>query len=508
MRKYLLFFLLAFLNLNAAIIYVKTSATGVNNGISWSNAYTDLQVAISNATYGDEIWVATGTYKATSTTDRTISFNMKNGINLYGGFNGTETSITQRDISQNPTTLSGDIGAIGDNSDNTTTILKIISITSGLTMDGFRVISGRGSGSAGIALNNNTGIINIKNCYFYDNFGGTAGAIFLAYQGNYTVNVSNCDFISNISVNGAIFADDSNNNNLNISDCRFKGSVAGGKAVLSFGGANFMMDRCTITNNTSNQSSLLYINANNSTKISNTLIVGNSYSESAIAFYSSNNISQILENVTIAHNKKIFLTNDFYTTVYSANGIVKVYNSIIYGNTNASNNNQIDTGNTVSYSLVENGYGGGTNILNVNPSFVNPNNLNAAPFDCTPYNYQLSNNSVAINAGSNNFVTQLQDLLLKNRISGSSVDMGAYEKAGNLNTNESAHSRKTLFYDFKNENIIIRNNKETSIIIYDSMGRIILKKNIKDLLSLSGFPSGVYYIGMENTSEKIKIIKK
>ncbi|MCD9616182.1 T9SS type A sorting domain-containing protein [Chryseobacterium gleum] len=509
MKKYLLFSLLAFSSMNAATLYVNSSATGSNNGLSWANAYTDLQTAMSNAIYGDEIWVAAGVYKATSTTDRTISFNMKNGVSLYGGFSGTETSIGQRNISQNPTTLSGDIGAIGDSSDNTNTILKIINTTSGLTVDGFRFISGRAGGAGGISLNNNTGIINIKNCYFYDNQGSAAGAIFQAYQGNYTVNVINCDFISNISVYGAVFSDDSNNNNLTISNCKFKGSVAGGNAVLRFLGANFVMDRCVVTNNTSNQSSLFYIDANNSAKISNTILAGNSYHECALALYSSNGIPQILENVTVVHNKKVFLTNTFETAVYSANGKFNLYNSIVYGNTNSSNNDQVDAGNIVSHSIVENGYTGGTNVLNVNPVFTNSNILSAAPFDCTSYNYQLDISSAAINAGNNSFVTQTQDLLGNNRIFGTAVDLGAYETTTNLGTNENAYKKITLFYDFKSENLIIKNRNSNNIVtIYDSMGRIVLKANISDSLSLSEFTPGVYFVTLQNTSEKIKVLKK
>ncbi len=501
--------LLAFSNIDAATIYVNSSATGSNNGLSWANAYKDLQVALSNAVYGDEIWVASGVYKATSTTDRSISFNMKNGVNLYGGFSGVETSLTQRNISQNPTTLSGDIGAIGDGADNTNTILKIISITSGLTVDGFRLISGKAGGAGGITLNNNTGVINIKNCYFYDNLGTAGGAIFQAYQGNYTVNVTNCDFISNISVNGAVFSDESNNNNLTISNCKFKGSVAGGFAVLGFLGANFVMDRCVVTNNTSNQSSLIYVDANSSAKISNSLIVGNSYNENAIAFYSGNSISQILENTTVAHNKKVFLTNTFETAIYSMNGTAKIYNSIVYGNTNSSNNDQVDTGNIISHSIIENGYAAGTNILNVNPLFINANALSAAPFDCTPYDYQLGNNSMAVNGGSNGFVTQPQDLLGSDRISGTTVDLGAYEKAGNLGINESANLTKNLFYDFKTDNIIVRNkNKNNTIIVYDQMGRGILKQKVNESLSLSSLSSGIYYVNLQNTTETIKVIKK
>jgi hypothetical protein len=95
----------------AAVIYVNAAATGANNGTSWANAYTSLQTAVGTGGAGDELWVAAATYKPTPTTDRTISFALKNGLGVYGGFNGTETMRSQRNPAVNVTTLSGDIAA-------------------------------------------------------------------------------------------------------------------------------------------------------------------------------------------------------------------------------------------------------------------------------------------------------------------------------------------------------------------------------------------------------------
>jgi hypothetical protein len=77
-----------------AIIYVKSGSTG--NGSAWNNAYGSLATAIAAAVAGDEIWVAAGTYKPTTGTDRTASFNLKNNVGIYGGFAGTETTRNQR----------------------------------------------------------------------------------------------------------------------------------------------------------------------------------------------------------------------------------------------------------------------------------------------------------------------------------------------------------------------------------------------------------------------------
>jgi len=71
--------------INASTIYVDGNAAGGNNGSSWTDAYTQLQVALNAATSGDEVWVAQGTYLPTTTiggsTDRYKAFQMVNGRN-------------------------------------------------------------------------------------------------------------------------------------------------------------------------------------------------------------------------------------------------------------------------------------------------------------------------------------------------------------------------------------------------------------------------------------------
>jgi predicted outer membrane repeat protein len=96
--------------------YVDVDATaGTNDGDSWANAFTDLQSALGDANC-TEVWVAEGVYKPTTGTDRSISFHVLIGVQLYGGFDGTEGVITARNPAANPTILSGDI----DNNDTDT----------------------------------------------------------------------------------------------------------------------------------------------------------------------------------------------------------------------------------------------------------------------------------------------------------------------------------------------------------------------------------------------------
>jgi hypothetical protein len=128
-----------------AVLFVDGDASGANTGASWADAYTDLQAALAAATSGDEIWVAAGTYKPTSGTDRSISFNLKEDVSLYGGFKGTEATRDQRDWTTNATTLSGDIGAAGTAADNTYHVVYAIDVIDA-TLDGFTITAGQADG--------------------------------------------------------------------------------------------------------------------------------------------------------------------------------------------------------------------------------------------------------------------------------------------------------------------------------------------------------------------------
>ena len=85
--------ILATVTAEAAVRYVTQGGGGSKNGTSWTNAYDEaaFPAAIQSAAAGDEIWVKTGVYRP-STNDATKSFVLKNGVALYGGFAGAETS--------------------------------------------------------------------------------------------------------------------------------------------------------------------------------------------------------------------------------------------------------------------------------------------------------------------------------------------------------------------------------------------------------------------------------
>ena len=101
----------------AEVVFVKADAQGTNDGSSWENAYLDLQDGLDHAEASggavNEIWTAAGTYRPSKRTDpddpRSATFQLLNGLGIYGGFAGWENDRDQRDGSAGSTVLSGDL---------------------------------------------------------------------------------------------------------------------------------------------------------------------------------------------------------------------------------------------------------------------------------------------------------------------------------------------------------------------------------------------------------------
>lgn len=92
----LLSFCLLAIQVNAkTVYYVKSGATG--NGTSWSNASGSIQAMIDEASPGDEVWIAGGTYVTPSLDNYNYWFKLKLGVSIFGGFKGGESDLMQRE---------------------------------------------------------------------------------------------------------------------------------------------------------------------------------------------------------------------------------------------------------------------------------------------------------------------------------------------------------------------------------------------------------------------------
>ncbi|MFK7771315.1 MAG: T9SS type A sorting domain-containing protein [Saprospiraceae bacterium] len=231
-----------FANVLTAQTFVKSDATGANDGTSWANAYSDLSDALNNSAPLDEIWVAAGTYKPGGATPDTASFfTFPHDLLLYGGFAGTETMLSERDWAANETILSGDhLDNDVDNDfdtfrdDNSLHVMWLTdTVTTASTVDGFTVRNGDTSPGAASGDDRRGGGIftygapAIRNCLFTQNNGYFGGGLYPRGSTTATgVIIENCVFENNASgrQGGGIYL--LAGAAATISDCTFSGNTA------------------------------------------------------------------------------------------------------------------------------------------------------------------------------------------------------------------------------------------------------------------------------------------
>jgi hypothetical protein len=370
----------------SATKYVKEGATG--NGSSWNNSSGDLQYMINQTSPGGEVWVAKGTYKPirrAHTTDtitpnnRDNAFVIKTGVRVYGGFDGTETTLSKRNFHENISILSGNLGDTLITDDNAYHVVVCAGNLVIAVLDGFTIKDGNANGTGNISVSGDS----LSR--------GSGGGISV-------INTFASPRLSNLTVKDNKAS--ANGGGISIlfslpiiTNCIFSGNEAGTE-----GGGIYL--------------SLSPIN------IINTIINGNkSGSGSGIfAFYSS---SLNLVNVTISGNTNFGMVN-FNTSP-------QIKNSIIYGNGSGG----MRGGNPTYFNSLVQGLNNSTNgniSGSTNPLFINAPNYNSAPF--TNGDYRLSPCSPVINAGNNSYLgaNDTTDVAGKARRHNLSlVDMGAYE---------------------------------------------------------------------------------
>ena len=209
--------------------YVNAAANGNNSGTSWPNAFTNLQSALDVAQNGDEIRVAAGTYKPSKRTTpsdpRSATFQLNDGVSVYGGFAGGETTREERDWTAHVTRLSGDL--LGDDdpilvhtSDNCYYVVVPVSTSTRSTLDGFAV-TGASGGSSVYVYNVETAV---RNCRLVDNCAGAAGGI-AAHCDNHSVVIDHCTFGDKDSgVEDPVYIELDNSSNCTITHCTFAGT--------------------------------------------------------------------------------------------------------------------------------------------------------------------------------------------------------------------------------------------------------------------------------------------
>lgn len=455
----LLFTLYSLSSTALAQMYVDANATGANDGSSWTNAYTDLQDALTAADGEDEIWIAEGTYKPVVPDDpnnvlngeRQEAFTItghQDGLKIYGGFDGSETQLSQRNPKEHVVLLSGDIDendepfapqTDNDNDQYTATQTDHINgensyhvilfdagdggdtdgtdkigtnvdpnITNAALLDGIQVTGGLADGAGpdgdgGAIYCDGRGAGNecsptLKNIIFYGNYAGRGAGIYNNgdEDGTSSPNISNSVFLAN-------------------------STASAGTAIYNLGQSG----------------------GNSSPLVQNNIFTKNSgdvgFAIANDAQYSGNSKPTIV-NSTFANNGSI--DGKGTGVIYSANSNPTITNSIFFGNGDGIFNDNSTP--TISHSLVEGSGGsgswdtalgtdGGGNI-DTNPQFVDANNPEGDDdiFGTVDDGLTLQYGSPAIDAGDDTAPNlQTTDITGADREQGNTVDMGVYETEPN-----------------------------------------------------------------------------
>jgi len=261
---------------DSVIRYVKAGGNG--DCSSWAQA-CELQTAIYIAVPGDQIWVAAGTYKPTTSSNRSATFQIKSGVAIYGGFPAEGGDETSRDWQLNKTYLSGDIGLPGNINDNCYHVVTAISVDVTGSLDGFYVVNGNANSSNGL-----------------DNVGGGI------YLSNAAPTLTHVTFSDNTASyrGGGMYNYDSSPSLINVTFSANTAEYGGGMYNYYYSSA--MLTNVTFVANTATYSGGgMYNYYYSSATLTNVTFVANTATYSGGGMY-NNDSSPSLTNVTFSAN--------------------------------------------------------------------------------------------------------------------------------------------------------------------------------------------------------------
>lgn len=401
-------------------VYVKAAATGSNNGSSWADAYTSLQKAVQNPC-ADTIRVAKGTYKP-ALISRDSTFNVNRRLFIWGGYpDSGNPADTSRNPLLYPSVLSGDIGIVGDSTDNTYVIMRVNNDDTSVVIDGLTFSRANGDPNifnsnrgGGINASNNKNLL-VKNCTFEKNYANFGSAVYSSGK----ITMEGCIFQQNNAVWGTYYMEGANALVRNSAFTQNRAQTGGGV----YCNTNAVFENVVFHKNVANMAGGAYINNNQAARFINCNFIRNDGVNTHVGagLYNYMQFTGTQANPVI-HNC-IFYENTYNGTITNL-----AYTDWVWViGTNVVTIDPMD----IKYSAVFTGLP--SVISNISSGEIHFRDVNdpAGPdgkWFTADDGLQADRCSRAINNGNNNDVVNIpMDITGSNRIRNTIVDMGAYE---------------------------------------------------------------------------------
>lgn len=449
---------------------LKVSPTG-----QWGeeSVYSTLTAAYTDAKPGDEIWVGQGDYSIAAL------ITMKSGVNVYGGFWGTETERAQRSQDASLTILRSTGAQI---------LLGISGIVASTEWNGVTFTGANHTGAGAIRVGDNC-IIN--NCIIRNNTTtGNGGGAYL--QGN--AMIENSLILENVS-NG--------------------GGGGGGIAAQN----TALIHNCVIINNKAKASGGGVFATSHPITVKNCLIANNEASSSGGGVYlgAKDGVAAKIINSTIVRNKKLTATNKGGGVNLGASA--SMYNSICWGNESETEANSFTATTVVkncaldSETTLSSGVGNilletansGSELGKYYPDFKSPSTVAGIIVEDYAYDFSLADQSVCIDKGDKSLFPDLTsvsvDLAGNPRVYGETIDMGAYENHSVVDT-DIASTQGTQMELFVQEDVLYLKGVEGQVTLYNVRGEVVARQVAEGSTSFN-ITSGIYIVACGDQRAKV-----
>ena len=374
----------------ASICYVDYQATGLNDGSSWADAFTDLQNGLALAASAPEvkeIRVAQGTYRpAGYNGDRGSTFELSDGVILRGGYSGP---AGQWNPQLYPVILSGDLNSndtlsFGNYTENSYHVVTVGGCGTGTVLEGFTVAGGNSDYGEGAGISITGGSPELRQCRIIRNKSlGMAGGVINAGADTLFMD---CVFDNNRGDTGAGVLS-SGPATPRFFNCVF--SSNDGEALMNITNSNAALTNCVFYGNSAGSGAAIY-NTGNTTILTNCAFYDNQATYGGGGAIYNYQGAMGVYNCTFTNNQAAGI---YYGrgggAMYMYNGYAILINSVIWGNTDPADAQvQLDYGSLaeVLYSDIQGGqaeivldyysdvywYSGN---LNINPGFTSDGHL-------------------------------------------------------------------------------------------------------------------------------------